>query len=302
MGCCQSVSEAEVRILERFGKFDRELHAGLACFCCCTSSVVGTVSLRLQSLDVRVETKTKDNTFCKIKVTVQYQVDPAEVYKSFYALQDPRGQIEAYVHDSIRGTVPGIGLDDLFVSKAKIAKSIMEELNADMASTGYTIKTVLIVDIDPDAKVKAAMNEINAAERNRIATIANAEAAKIARVKEAEAEAESRHLAGQGLANARRAIAEGLQDSVEGFSRIQGVDAHEVMSTILITQYLDTLKEIGTQSGGSTVFLPHSPAGFFDMASQVREGILTASGPRSVHGARTIPGMTGPMPATSLHQ
>lgn len=115
---------------------------------------MGTVSLRLQSLDVRVETKTKDNTFCKIKVTVQYQVDPNEVYKSFYALQDPRGQIEAYVHDSIRGTVPGIMLDDLFVSKAKIAKSIMEELNADMASTGYGIKTVLIVDIDPDAKVK----------------------------------------------------------------------------------------------------------------------------------------------------
>lgn len=127
---------------------------GLNCYCCCTSSVVGIVSLRLQSLDVRVETKTKDNTFCKLKVTVQYLVDPAEVYKSFYALQDPRGQIEAYVHDSIRGTVPGILLDDLFVSKAKIAKSIMEELNTDMASTGYSIKTVLIVDIDPDAKVK----------------------------------------------------------------------------------------------------------------------------------------------------
>jgi len=291
MGCCQSISESEVRILERFGKFDRELHAGLACYCCCTSSVVGTVSLRLQSLDVRVETKTKDNTFCKIKVTVQYQVDPSEVYKSFYALQDPRAQIEAYVHDSIRGTVPGIMLDDLFVSKAKIAKSIMEELNQDMASTGYSIKTVLIVDIDPDAKVKAAMNEINAAERNRIATIANAEAAKVARVKEAEAEAESRHLAGQGLANARRAIAEGLQDSVEGFSRIQGVDAHEVMTTILITQYLDTLKEIGTQAGGSTVFLPHSPAGYFDMASQVREGLITANPPLHPHGARTIPGM-----------
>jgi len=143
------------------------------------------------------------------------------------------------------------------------------------------------------------MNEINAAERNRIATIANAEAAKVARVKEAEAEAESRHLAGQGLANARRAIAEGLQDSVEGFSRIQGVDAHEVMTTILITQYLDTLKEIGTQAGGSTVFLPHSPAGFFDMASQVREGIITANtAPRPTHGARSIPGLTTPPPAT----
>lgn len=138
------------------------------------------------------------------------------------------------------------------------------------------------------------MNEINAAERNRIATIANAEAAKVARVKEAEAEAESRHLAGQGLANARRAIAEGLQDSVEGFARIQGVDAREVMATILITQYLDTLKEIGTQAGGSTVFLPHSPAGYFDMAAQVREGILTSTTPQATHGPRSIPGVTTP--------
>lgn len=121
------------------------------------------------------------------------------------------------------------------------------------------------------------MNAINAAERNRIATIANSEAAKIAKVKEAEAEAEARHLAGQGLANARRAIAEGLQDSVEGFAKIEGVDAHEVMTTILITQYLDTLKEIGTQPGGSTVFLPHSPGGYFDMAAQVREGLLTGN-------------------------
>lgn len=140
------------------------------------------------------------------------------------------------------------------------------------------------------------MNEINAAERNRIATIANAEAAKVARVKEAEAEAESRHLAGQGLANARRAIAEGLQDSVEGFSRIEGVDAREVMTTILITQYLDTLKEIGTQAGGSTVFLPHSPGGFFDMASQVREGIITSQPQTAArHGGRAqSPGPRSP--------
>jgi len=238
-------------------------------------SLAGIVSLRIQQLDVTIETKTKDNVFVHVVVAVQYQVIWDNIYDAYYRLTNPREQITAYVFDVVRAEVPKIDLDDVFITKDNIAVAIKEELTKVMEDFGFEILKTLITDINPDPKVKAAMNDINAAERNKVAAADKAEAAKISIIKNAEADAESKYLAGVGIARQRMAIVDGLRDSVVNFSKgVEGSSAKDVMDLVLITQYFDTLKEIGARSGASTVFIPHSPAAVANISEQVRDGFM----------------------------
>jgi len=220
MGLCYScVDQSTVGIVTQFGKFQRIAYPGFNCIhCYIGEGIAGTLSLRIQQLDVRCETKTKDNVFVTMVVTVQYQVVKESLIDAFYKLTDSRSQITSYVFDVVRSTVPKINLDDVFTEKEEIAAAIKSELTANMASFGFSIIQTLITDIDPAAKVKSAMNDINAAQRLRIAAVERAEAEKIQVVKAAEADAEAKFLSGQGIARQRQAIVNGLRESIVLFS------------------------------------------------------------------------------------
>jgi regulator of protease activity HflC (stomatin/prohibitin superfamily) len=273
-----TVTQQTAAIVERFGRFKRIGKAGLNFKIPLIDRIAGRLSLRVQQLDVRIETKTKDNVFVFVIVSVQYYVLPDKVVDAFYRLQDPKAQITSFVFDTVRARVPSIILDDLFEKKDDIAQAVKAELDTVMDDFGYGIIKALVTDIDPDAKVKASMNEINAAQRLREAAIQQAEADKIRVVKAAEGEAESKALQGQGIANQRKAIIEGLKESVENFSsNVQGTNAQDVMNLVLMTQYFDTIKDIGLSSKSNTILIPHSPGGMQDISTEMRNAIITAN-------------------------
>lgn len=272
------VRQQTVAVVERFGRFKRIAPAGLNIKIPFIDRIAGRLSLRIQQLEVRVETKTKDNVFVFVVVSVQYYVLPAKAVDAFYKLQNAQGQITSFVFDTVRARVPSIILDDLFEKKDDIAQAVKQELDTVMDDFGYGIIKALVTDIDPDAKVKASMNEINAAQRLREAAIQQAEADKIRVVKAAEGEAESKALQGQGIANQRKAIIDGLKESVENFSStINGTNPQDVMNLVLMTQYFDTLKEIGLSGKSNTILIPHSPGGMGDISEQMRNAIITAN-------------------------
>jgi len=224
-----------------------------------------------------METKTKDNVFVTIPISVQNRVRPEKVFDAYYKLADPVAQIKSYVEQVILGHVPGMTLDEVFASQSSIAAAVKQELDADMATFGYEIVNVLVTDIVPDAKVKSAMNDINAAQREQVAANARGEAEKILVVKKAEAQAESTALQGQGIANQRKAIIEGLQVSIEQFQKVvEGASAKEVMQLVMVTQYFDTLKSIGESDRTNTLFLTHSPAGVKEVSDQIMQSMLVA--------------------------
>ncbi len=272
-----TVRQQTVAIVERFGKFNKTSSAGLNMKIPVIDQVVGRVSMRVQQLDVRVETKTKDNVFVFVVVSVQYYVLPNKVIDAFYRLQNAQEQITSYVFDTVRARVPNVNLDQLFETKDDIANAVKTELDTVMDDFGYGIVKALVTDIDPDAKVKESMNEINAAQRQREAAIQQAEADKIRVVKAAEGEAESKALQGQGIANQRKAIIEGLRESVKNFSNdVDGVKSQDVMNLVMMTQYFDTIKELGLSGKNSTILIPHGPGGMTDMADQIRNAMITA--------------------------
>ncbi len=278
------VRQQTAAIVERFGRFKRIAPAGLNIKIPFVDRIAGRLSLRIQQLDVRIETKTKDNVFVFVVVSVQYYVLPTKVVDAFYKLQDAQGQITAFVFDTVRARVPSIILDDLFEKKDDIAQAVKLELDVVMDDFGYGIIKALVTDIDPDAKVKESMNEINAAQRLREAAVQQAEADKIRVVKAAEGEAESKALQGQGIANQRKAIIDGLKESVENFSsKINGTNAQDVMNLVLMTQYFDTLKEIGLSGKSNTIMIPHSPGGMGDISEQMRNAIITANEVTDTH-------------------
>ena len=273
-----TVKQQTAALIERFGRFNKVSNSGLSAKIPFIDKIVGRVSLRIQQLDVRVETKTKDNVFVFVVVSVQYYVIPTKVVDAFYRLQNPQAQITAFVFDTVRARVPALILDDLFEKKDEIALAVKTELDQVMDDFGYAIIKALVTDIDPDAMVKQSMNEINAAQRMREAAIQQAEADKIRVVKAAEGEAESKALQGIGIANQRRAIIEGLQSSVESFSdNVPGTSASDVMNLVLMTQYFDTLKDIGLSSKTNTILIPHSPGGMGDISEQMRNAIITGN-------------------------
>jgi regulator of protease activity HflC (stomatin/prohibitin superfamily) len=240
-------------------------------------SVAARISLRVNQITLTMETKTKDNVFVTIPISVQNRVRPEKVFDAYYKLSDPTAQIQSYVEQVILGHVPGMTLDEVFASQSGIAAAVKQELDADMAGFGYEIVNVLVTDIVPDAKVKSAMNDINAAQREQVAATARGEAEKILVVKKAEAEAASKALQGQGIANQRKAIMEGLQSSIEQFQKgVGGASAAEVMQLVLVTQYFDTLKSIGEMDKTNTLFLSHSPGAVKDISEQVLQSMLIA--------------------------
>ncbi|KAJ8544949.1 hypothetical protein K7X08_017532 [Anisodus acutangulus] len=277
--CCVQVDQSTVAIKETFGKFDDVLEPGCHFLpWCLGSQVAGYLTLRLQQLDVRCETKSKDNVFVTVVASIQYRALADKATDAFYKLSNTRSQIQAYVFDVIRASVPKLNLDDVFEQKNQIAKAVEDELEKAMSAYGYEIVQTLIVDIEPNEHVKRAMNEINAAARLRVAANEKAEAEKIVQIKRAEGDAEAKYLAGLGVARQRQAIVDGLRDSVLGFSvNVPGTTAKDVLDMVLITQYFDTMKEIGASSKSSAVFIPHGPGAVSDIAGQIRQGLLQGS-------------------------
>jgi len=210
---------------------------------------------------------------------VQYYVLPDKVYEAFYKLDNTNAQITSFVFDVVRSRVPEINLDQVFENKDDIAIAVKKELSEVMNDFGYGIVKALVTDIDPNAKVKTAMNEINAAQRLKIAAEEKGEADKIIKIKAAEADAKSKELSGRGIADQRKAIVDGLRDSVNDFQKsIEGTNATEIMNLVLITQYFDTLKDIGTQGGNkSTIFVPHTPGTVGDLSNQIRDAVMAGN-------------------------
>ncbi|KAJ1386890.1 Band 7 domain [Sesbania bispinosa] len=276
---CYQVDQSNVAIREHFGKFDDVLEPGCHCLPWCLGyQIAGGLSLRVQQLDVKCETKTKDNVFVNVVASVQYRAVAEKASDAFYRLTNTREQIQSYVFDVIRASVPKLELDAAFEQKNDIAKAVEEELEKAMSTYGFEIVQTLIVDIEPDINVKRAMNEINAAARLRLAANEKAEAEKILQIKKAEGEAESKYLSGLGIARQRQAIVDGLRDSVLAFSEnVPGTTAKDVMDMVLVTQYFDTMKEIGASSKSSSVFIPHGPGAVKDIAMQIRDGLLQAN-------------------------
>jgi regulator of protease activity HflC (stomatin/prohibitin superfamily) len=278
LGSFFTVNTASVAVVTRFGKFLRVAEAGLNWKMPYIDSVAGMVSLRVNQISLTMETKTKDNVFVTIPISVQNRVRPERVYDAFYKLANPSQQIQSYVEQVILGHVPGMTLDEVFASQSSIAAAVKQELDADMSGFGYEIVNVLVTDIVPDAKVKSAMNDINAAQREQVAANARGEAEKILVVKKAEAEAESKALQGQGIANQRKAIIEGLQASIEQFQKVvEGASAREVMQLVMVTQYFDTLKSIGESDRTNTLFLSHSPSAVKEVGDQILDSFLVAT-------------------------
>ena len=252
------VKQQTAVIIERFGKFQSIRQSGLQLKIPLVDRISGRLSLKIQQLDVIVETKTLDDVFTKIKVSVQYKVIKDKVYDAFYKLDYPHDQITSYVFDVVRAEVPKMKLDDVFVKKDDVAIAVKTELNDAMINYGYDIIKTLVTDIDPDAQVKEAMNRINASEREKIAAQFEGDAARILIVEKAKAEAESKRLQGMGIADQRREIARGLEESVEVLNKV-GINSQEASALIVVTQHYDTLQSIGQETNSNLILLPNSP-------------------------------------------
>lgn len=274
--CCSYtvINQSTVGVFESWGKFAGLAEPGFHCLGI-GKSVRGIMSLRVEQLKVRCETKTKDNVFVMVAAVVQYRCGKDKVEDAFYTLYNPHQQIEAYVNDVLRASVPRLDLDEVFLAKEELAKNVEAELGKAMSGFGYEIVHTLIVDIEPDPKVKTAMNEINAAQRMRVAATDRAQSEYILQVKRAEGEAETKYLSGVGVARQRQAIVDGLRESVLAFSEnVPNTSTKDVLDMVMLTQYFDTMKEIGASSKNTTVFIPHGPGSVADVATQVRNGML----------------------------
>ena len=262
------VRQQSAAVVERFGKFVGVRHSGLQLKIPIIDRVAGRVSLRIQQLDVVVETKTKDDVFVKIKVSVQYKVIKDKVYDAFYKLDFPQDQITSYVFDVVRAEVPKMILDDVFEKKDDVAIAVKTELNDAMINYGFDIIKTLVTDIDPDAQVKDSMNRINASEREKVAAQFEGEAQKILIVEKAKAEAESKRLQGQGIADQRREIARGLEDSVKVLNGVD-INSQEASALIVVTQHYDTLQSVGAEANSNLILLPNSPQAGSEMLNNM---------------------------------
>ncbi len=262
------VKQKTAAIIETFGKFSSIRQSGLQFKIPLMQKIAGRLSLKIQQLDVMIETKTLDDVFVKLKVSVQYRVIRDKVYDAFYQLDYPHDQITSYVFDVVRAEVPKMKLDDVFVKKDDIALAVKAELNDAMSGYGFDIIKTLVTDIDPDAQVKQAMNRINASEREKIAAQFEGDAARILIVEKAKAEAESKRLQGMGIADQRREIARGLEESVEVLNKV-GINSQEASALIVVTQHYDTLQSIGEETNTNLILLPNSPQAGSDMLNNM---------------------------------
>ena len=267
-GILFTVKQQTAAVIERFGKFHSVRQSGLQLKIPVFDRLAGKLSLKIQQLDVIIETKTKDDVFVKLKVSVQYKVIKEKVYDAFYKLDFPHDQITSYVFDVVRAEVPKMILDDVFLKKDDIAIAVKSELNVAMMEYGYDIIKTLVTDIDPDAQVKEAMNRINASEREKVAAQFEGDAARILIVEKAKAEAESKRLQGQGIADQRREIARGLEESVEVLNKV-GINSQEASAIIVVTQHYDTLQSIGSETNSNLILLPNSPQAGSEMLNNM---------------------------------
>ena len=252
------VKQQSAAVVERFGKFVSVRQSGLQLKIPIIDNVAGRLSLRIQQLDVVVETKTKDDVFVKLKVSVQFKVIKEKVYDAFYKLDNPADQITSFIFDVVRAEVPKLILDDVFLKKDDIAIAVKSELQDAMTEYGFQIIKTLVTDIDPDAQVKESMNRINASEREKVAAQFEGEAQKILIVEKAKAEAESKRLQGQGIADQRREIARGLEDSVKVLNGVD-INSQEASALIVVTQHYDTLQSVGAEANSNLILMPNSP-------------------------------------------
>jgi regulator of protease activity HflC (stomatin/prohibitin superfamily) len=270
-----TVEQQERAIVERFGKFVRVAGPGLQSKTPFVERVAGRVTLQVEQLNAQIETKTKDNVFVVVKLAVQYKVgtNDQQVQDAYYKLEDPEVQMQAYAFDVVRSHIPSMDLDEAYADADTIAKHIQDTLHAQMATYGYEIVKALITNIEPDQRVKDAMNNINASQRNQVAAAAQGDAQKTLAVKKAEGERETMRLQGEGVAAERKAIAEGLHESLEIIAQ-HGLDPREAMALVALTQYTDMIRSLGENARSNTILLPHSPSSVGDLMGQIREGIL----------------------------
>lgn len=271
-----TVKQQTSAIVERFGRFHSIRNSGLQIKIPLIDKVAGRINLKVQQLDVFVETKTKDDVFVGLKVSVQYQVVQERVYDAFYKLESPSAQITSYVFDVVRAEVPKMKLDDVFERKDDVANAVKSELNDAMQDYGYDIIKTLVTDIDPDQQVKEAMNRINASEREKVAAEFEAEAERIKIVAKARAEAESKRLQGQGIADQRREIARGLVESVDVLNNV-GINSQEASALIVVTQHYDTLQAIGSDNNANLILLPNAPQAGSEMLNSMIASFTAAS-------------------------
>jgi len=270
------VKQQTSAIVERFGRFQSIRNAGLQIKIPLIDRIAGRVSLRIQQLDVVVETKTRDDVFVHLKISVQFQILREKVYEAFYRLQNPHEQITAFIFDVVRAEVPKMILDDVFEKKDDIAQAIQRELKDAMMEYGYDIVKALVTDIDPDQKVKEAMNRINAAEREKLAAQHEGDAQRILIVERAKAEAESKRLQGKGIADQRREIARGLEESVDVLNKA-GINSQEASALIVITQHYDTLQSIGADTNSNLILLPNNPNAASNMLNDMVTSLVAAN-------------------------
>ena len=301
-----TVEQQERAIVERFGKFVRVGAPGLQTKTPFVERVAGRVSLQVEQLNAEIETKTQDNVFVHVKLAVQYKVGNSQqqVQDAFYKLEDPEVQMKSYAFDVVRSHIPSMNLDEAYADADTIAMHIQETLHRQMAEYGYEIVKALVTNIEPDQRVKDAMNNINAAQRNQVAAGAQGDAQKTLAVKKAEGEKETMRLQGEGVAAERQAIAEGLRESLEIIAQ-QGLDPREAMALVALTQYTDMIRALGEGANTNTILLPHSPSGVGDLMAQIRDGILVADlagestaehrgpQPRGIPRAAQAPAQTG---------
>jgi regulator of protease activity HflC (stomatin/prohibitin superfamily) len=271
-----TVKQQTTAIVERFGKFQTIRQSGLQIKIPVFDKISGRVSLKIQQLDVIVETKTKDDVFVQLKISVQFQILREKVYDAFYKLQNPHDQITAYIFDTVRAEVPKMKLDDVFEKKDDIAQAIQRELKEAMLNYGYDIVKALVTDIDPDRQVKEAMNRINASEREKVAAQFEGDAQRILIVEKAKAEAESKRLQGKGIADQRREIARGLEESVDVLNKA-GINSQEASALIVITQHYDTLQSIGSDTNSNLILLPNNPNAASNMLNDMVTSLVAAN-------------------------
>jgi regulator of protease activity HflC (stomatin/prohibitin superfamily) len=288
-----TVEQQERAIVERFGKFVRVAGPGLQTKTPFVERVAGRMSLQVEQINADIETKTKDNVFVHVQLAVQYKVgaENQQVQDAYYKLDDPEVQMQSYAFDVVRSHIPSMDLDEAYADADTIAMHIQETLHNQMAQYGYEIVKALLTNIEPDQRVKDAMNNINASQRNQIAAAAQGDAQKTLAVKKAEGERETMRLEGEGVAEQRKAIAEGLHESLAIIAQ-QGLDPREAMALVALTQYTDMIRTLGEGSNTNTILLPHSPSGVGDLMAQIRDGILIGdltSGSSSKPGNRRPP-------------
>jgi regulator of protease activity HflC (stomatin/prohibitin superfamily) len=280
--CCVTVPQDKIYAVEHFGSFQKVIGSGLSIVgCdvggCCIS--FRSITKRVEQNDVFVETKTKDNVFVLVKVSVQQQVIPEQAESAIYKLANVSAQIDSYVSDVVRSFVPKMALDEAFEEKDKISSAVNDALTKSMHEYGFQIIKALVTELKPSQDVMNSMNEINKQKRLRDAAMMASEAEKIRVVKKAEADCEAARLQGEGIAKQREAIVDGLKRSVTSGTSEQ-LSSDKVSELLLITQYFETLKEIGANSKSNSVFIPHSPAdGVKDISAQIRNGIMQGGAP-----------------------